>query len=186
MTGLHPTSHTVKEFSDRLPAAAETLAEVITEAGYATLSMSSLAFTGQFTNLHQGFQEMHEGTSITQDVHKTAREFVDRLLPWLDLHKTVPFFLFLHLTDPHDPYKPYPPYDRMWADPELAEAHEADLEKAREVMTHPLMKAFGMPTREEMLEAGLDPEQYVDYDRAWYEGSIRAMDAEMGRLIEHL
>jgi arylsulfatase A-like enzyme len=186
MTGLHPTSHTVKEFSDRLPSTAETLAEIMAEAGYATLSMSSFAFTGQFTNLHQGFQEMHEGTSITQNPNKTAREYVDRLLPWLDQHKSVPFFVFLHLTDPHDPYKPYPPYDRMWADPDHAEAHEADLDKAREVMTQPLMRAFGMPTREEMLEAGLDPEEFINYDTDWYDGSIRAMDAEMGRMVEHL
>jgi arylsulfatase A-like enzyme len=43
-----------------------------------------------------------------------------------------------------------------------------------------------MPTRGELLKAGLDPAAYVGYDQAWYDGSIRAMDAEVGRLLERL
>ena len=39
-----------------------------------------------------------------------------------------------------------------------------------------------MPGREEMLKAGIDPEPYVAHDIDWYDGSIRGMDAEMGRL----
>jgi hypothetical protein len=62
-TGMYPPTHGVTEFSDRLPAGATTLAEVYRDAGYATLSLSSILFTGKFTNLHQGFEQVHESTS---------------------------------------------------------------------------------------------------------------------------
>jgi arylsulfatase A-like enzyme len=50
----------------------------------------------------------------------------------------------------------------------------------------PLLKQFGMPNRAELMAAGLDPELYVGRERDWYDGSIRAMDAEIGRLQERL
>ncbi len=187
MTSLYPTSHTVKEFNDRLPSSAVTLAEVYREAGYATLSMSSILFVGAFTNLHQGFQELHEDGSLPdQESSKTAREYVDRLLPWLEARRDVPFFAFLHVSDPHDPYRPYPPYDTMWADPAKRAEHERQAAEVRKFIAEPLMKRFGMPTRAELERAGFDAAAYVAHDVDWYDGSIRAMDAEIGRLIERL
>jgi arylsulfatase A-like enzyme len=187
MTSLYPTAHGVHDFFDRLPAAAATLAESYREAGYATLSFSSILFTGKFTNLHQGFEEVHESGSLPdQRSSKTAREYVDRLLPWLDAHRQVPFFVFLHVSDPHDPYKPYAPYDTLWADASKAEQHERDAKDVRKFIADPLMKRFGMPTREELAKAKLDPDAYVAQDRDWYDGSIRALDAELGRLVERL
>ena len=56
----------------------------------------------------------------------------------------------------------------------------------RKVIDGPVMKRFGMPTREEMEKAGVDPAEYVAYDQDWYDGSMRGMDAEIGRLIERL
>ncbi len=187
LTSLHPSSHGVLEFSQRLPAAATTLAEIYREAGYATLSMSSVLFTGQFTNLHQGFEELHEDTSLPdRRSSKTARVYVDRLLPWLTAHRDVPFFVFLHVTDPHDPFEPAAPYDALWADPEGKAEHERQLREVRKVIEEPLLKVFGMPTRAELERAGFDADAFVDYDRGWYDGSILGMDAEVGRLLERL
>ena len=77
MTSLYPSTHGVADFSDRLSASARTLAESYREAGAATLSLCSIPFTGKFTNLHQGFEELHEDTSLSdQDSSKTAREYV--------------------------------------------------------------------------------------------------------------
>jgi hypothetical protein len=184
LTSLYPTSHGVREFNDRIPSSATTLAEVYRDAGYATLSLSSILFTGQFTNLHQGFEEVHEDGSLPdRESSKTAREYVDRLLPWLEAHRDVPFFVLLHVADPHDPYRPYPPYDALWADPAGAEEHERQAREVNKVIADPLLKRFGMPTRDELAKAGFDPEAYAAYDRDWYDGSIRGMDAEIGRLL---
>ena len=187
LTSLYPTSHGVAEFADRMPASAVTMAEVFREAGYATLAFSSVLFTGKFTNLHQGFEELHEAASVGSDIAaKTARVYTDRLLPWLEDHRDVPFFVFFHLFDPHDPYEPAPPYNTLWFDPAVKAEHEAHLGKARESIQDPLMKAFGMPSRAELLAAGIDPDVYTERQIAWYDGSIRGFDVELGRLMERL
>ena len=187
VTSLYPTSHRVTDFPDRLPAAATTLAEVFREAGYATVGYSSVLVTGKFTNLHQGYEELHESGSTSQGKpSKTARQYVDRLAEWLELHRDVPFFVFLHVFDPHCPYEPHRPYNSMWADPFGKQKHERQLEEVKKVIQDPLMKRLGMPSREDLIEAGFDPEGYVDYDIGWYDGSIRAMDAEVARLAERL
>jgi len=187
MTSLYPATHGVREFYDRLPASVTTLAEVFREAGYATVSYSSILFTGQMTNLHQGFEELHESGSLPdQKSSKTAREYVDRLLPWLTAHRDVPFFVLLHISDPHDPFKPYAPYDTLFNDPAAAGEHERQMEAVKKHIQDPLMKDFGMPSRAELLKAGFDPEAYTTFNEGWYDGSIRAMDVEIGRLMEGL
>jgi len=187
MTSLYPTSHGVSDFHDHLPASASTLAESYRAAGYATISFSSVLFTGQFTNLHQGFEELHEGESVSaQGSSKTSREYVDRLQGWLERHRDGPFFAFLHVFDPHDPYEPYRPYDTLWADPSRKEEHERQAREVRKFIKEPLRQLFGMPSRDELIEAKFDPEAYVAHDRDWYDGSIRGMDVEVARLVQTL
>ena len=187
LTGLYPPSHGVAEFPDRLPASAQTLAEVYRDAGYATLSFSSILFTGKFTNLHQGFEELHEATSVSDEIAaKTARTYVDRLLPWLERHREDPFFVFLHLFDPHDPYEPHPPYDTAFFDPSVRAEHEEEMERVRGFIADPLLSAFLMPTREELEQAGVDADRFIARQVDWYDGSIRGFDSELARLLERL
>jgi arylsulfatase A-like enzyme len=187
MTSLYPSSHGVTDFHHHLPASANTLAESYRTAGYATISFASVLFTGQFTNLHQGFEELHEDGSIsTPGSSKTAREYVDRLQGWLERHRDAPFFVFLHVFDPHDPYEPARPYDSIWANPAHKEEHEKQAKEVRKFIKDPLRQLFGMPSRDELAKAGFDPAAYVDHDRDWYDGSIRAMDTEVGRLVQTL
>ncbi|MCW5977654.1 MAG: sulfatase [Bryobacteraceae bacterium] len=188
MTSVYPVSHGVHDFTDRLSAAADTLAEQYRQAGYATVAYSSVLFTGKFTNLQQGFEELHESTSVHDPKYsaKTARAYVDRATNWIERHRDTPFFMFLHVLDPHDPFEPRPPYDGLWADRSKKEEHAKNLEKIRKVIENPLLQAFGMPTRAEIEKAGVDPVAYVNHDKNWYDGSIRSMDSEIGRLVERL
>jgi arylsulfatase A-like enzyme len=187
ITSMYPATHGVRDFNDRLPSSATTLAEVFENAGYATVNFSSNLFTATFSNFHQGFEELHEDSSLPNpNSSKTSREYMDRLLPWLTAHRDVPFFVFFHAYDAHDPYEPYPPYNTMWADPGKKKKHEHELEEVRKVINDPLMKAFGMPNRAELTKAGFDADAFAAYDRDWYDGSIRGMDAEFGRLFEFL
>jgi len=190
LTSLYPTTHGVHHFGDRLPASAETLAEVYRAAGYATLQLSSNSFTGFFTGLHQGFEEMHEDGSLatraTPYPSKTAREYVDRLAAWLERHGDAPFFVFLHLNDPHPPYEPRSPYDHTFAAPSASEVFKREMKALESHIANPAFKRLGMATRAEVVAAGLDPAGYVGRARDFYDGSIRGLDAEMGRLLERI
>jgi arylsulfatase A-like enzyme len=187
MTSLYPTTHGVLDFPHRLPASAHTLAESFRSAGWATVGMTSVLFAGQFTNLHQGFEELHEDGSLpNRGSSKTAREYVDRLTTWIERHNEAPFFAFLHLFDPHDPYEPYRPYDSIWASPARKDEHVRQLAEVRKVIANPLLQRFGMASRAELEKANIEPEPFVQHDRDWYDGSIRAMDVEIGRLLQSL
>jgi arylsulfatase A-like enzyme len=187
LTSLYPSSHTVTTWDDRLPSTAVTLAEVYRDAGYATFSYASNGFTGQLTNLHKGFEQVHEDLSLPdRKTSKTARVGMDRLFAWLEMRKDAPFFAFLSVLDPHDPYKPRPPYDTLFADAQREKEHERQTEAVRKLITIPFLKRFGMPSREELVSAGVDPEAWVSYNRDLYDGSIRGLDAELGRLFERL
>jgi arylsulfatase A-like enzyme len=190
MTSLYPTTHGVATINDRLPAGATTIAEVYRAAGYATLSLSSVLFSGQNTNLHQGFEELHELTSVADSAgpytSKTAREYVDRASDWIERHRDEPFFIYLHVFDPHSPYEPRRPYDALWADQSKREEHIKQRESLRKVVKNQFMASRGMATREEMQQAGVDPAAYLAHDKDWYDSSIRGLDTELARLFERL
>ncbi len=188
LTSLYPTTHGVARIPDRLPASVTTLADVYRSAGHATLSLSSVTFTGQFTNLHKGFEEVHEATSQgdPQYESKTAREYVDRTIDWIDRHRDEPFFIYLHVFDPHSPFEPRRPYDTAWADPAKRDKHLQQRTALGKVIADPGMASRGMATREEMAKAGVDAPTYLGYDKDWYDGSIKALDVEIERLFARL
>lgn len=184
LSSLYPSTHGLVSPHDRISAVAETMPEVFRDAGYATLTMSSVAFTGQNSNLHQGVETLHERTSLGDLEHsrsKTARIYVDRLLPWLEDHRDVPFFVFLQIFDPHDPFKPYAPYDRLFS---TAEENAAQEERAAQVAESLDGDENHLPTREELAKAEVDADAFVDHELDWYDASIRGMDTEIGRLLE--
>ncbi len=189
LTSLYPPTHGLRDLSDRLSASVTTAAESFRRAGYATFATSSVPFTGKLSNLHQGVEELHEATSIPSGggmFSKTARGFVDRLLPWLDQHRDVPFFAFLHVFDPHSPFEPYAPWNGVWMDPEAMAAHRADMTKVMEQIESQFFKVQALPTQAEIDRSGVDPAIYVEHEKIWYDASIRAMDVEIARLVERL
>ncbi len=189
LTSLYPTAHGITDIIHRLPASVTTLEEVYQAAGYATFHTSSVPFTGQLTNLHQGVEVLHETASIGDLGHseaKTARTFTDRLLDWLDLHHESPFFVFLHVFDPHSPFEPYAPYDTLYVDPDEIAAHRERMESVAEHITDDHMRGDVMPTSAQLAAAEIDPDVFVDTELDWYDASIKAMDAEVGRLLHRL
>ena len=188
LSSLYPASHGVQDVADRLPAAAETLAEVYRKAGYATVSYSSVPFSGKLTNLHQGFEEVHERDSLDLGDYgsKTGREYVDRLSEWLGRHRDEPFFVFLHVFDPHSPFEPRPPYNTIWSDPEKREAFDQMAEKLKKVKDNDGRGRNLVFSLKDFRQAGVEPAPFVSYAQGWYDASIRALDAEIARLQERL
>ncbi|MHC4560955.1 MAG: sulfatase, partial [Planctomycetota bacterium] len=180
LTSLYPTTHGVYAegvYARLLPASATSLAEVFHDASYATLSFVSMPYTGQRYKLDQGFEELHgyQSTVNPEGSNDTARPYIDRLLPWLEVHREVPFFVFLHVLDPHALFEPRSPYNALWADPAA---------KGKE---RTYLKKVGLtPTPKQLKEAGTDPNYFISLRKDWYDGSIRAMDTEIGRLFERL
>jgi arylsulfatase A-like enzyme len=189
LSSLYPSTHGIVNIQDRLPSSVTTLAEAVREAGYATYATSSVPFTGKLTNLHQGVETLSERGSVGELPHsgaKTARTYVDRLLPWIDAHADTPFFVFLHVFDPHSPFEPYAPYDTMYTDEGEVEAHRERIANVQEHIENDHMRGDAMPTSAQLAAAEVDPDVFVDTEHDWYDASIRGMDAEIARVLERL
>ncbi len=189
MTSLYPTTHGVKDVPDRLPASAVTIAEVFRDAGYATAGLSSNDFTGRFTNLHQGFERVNEAGSLTGAMGtKTARPVIDRAVKFIEEHRESPFYMFVHLYDPHSDFEARPPYNTMWSDPAGKEEHEKERKAALDAAKkHGKTRQFNhLPHVVDFEEAHVDPKEWMKYEASLYDGSIRGADAEIGRLLERL
>ena len=142
------------------------------------------------SNLHQGVEVLHEEGSVALleglGPSKNAQTFTDRLLPWLELHQDTPFFVFLHVLDPHPPFETYAPYATQWADPAWRDEQYSEMDKVRPFISAGPWRQLAMAKRKELEQAGIDTERFVARELDWYDGSIRAMDAEVGRIFEKL
>jgi arylsulfatase A-like enzyme/Tfp pilus assembly protein PilF len=118
LTGLHPARHGVRTNDGfRLPARVATLAEAVRGRGYATG-----AFIGGYplqasSGLSRGFDRYDdEFLKKPGAIERPADAVVDAALGWIEPHRTQPFFVWLHLFDPHSPYMPPAPYAAAHAD----------------------------------------------------------------------
>jgi len=102
-TSLHPREHGVVNNGVALAPDAVTLAEVLAGAGYATAAFLPVRLLDEASGLAQGF-----ATYVAPDAHHLP---ADRVAPgaleWLAARDPArPFFVWLHLFDPHLPYSP--------------------------------------------------------------------------------
>lgn len=117
MTGLYPAQHGVRNNSNFfLSKGATTLAEVMKEDGYQTGACVGSFVLDSVFGLDQGFDYYNdnftpEGKKIdTCYNERKAGEINKVAIQWLENHREMKFFLWLHYFDPHSPYFPPFPY----------------------------------------------------------------------------
>ncbi len=123
LTGVEPWNHGVVDNGMTLSAPpVATLAERFAAAGYDTAAFVSAFVLHRTFGLDRGFARYDDGpaadAALDQLLHATAPadERVDRALSWLRRERTRPFFLWLHLFDPHAPYQPPAGFRARYAD----------------------------------------------------------------------
>ncbi|MHB0969249.1 MAG: sulfatase-like hydrolase/transferase [Thermoanaerobaculia bacterium] len=117
LTGMHPHRHGLRNnAAGSLPDDAATLPTSFAGAGYRTA-----AFVGAFVLDHRfgigrGFETYDDEIDRDPDApagieaERPATAVVDRALQWLGVADARPFFLWVHVYDPHAPYAPPEPY----------------------------------------------------------------------------
>ncbi|HJQ85172.1 MAG TPA: sulfatase, partial [Candidatus Binatia bacterium] len=129
MTGLYPPTLD-REFAQRerrgpfLGSAFHTLAERLAAAGYDTAGFVSNVYLRGDNGFAQGFRHYDDRSGMfwagAEGRGKRAQHVVDPAVAWLAT-AVRPFFLWVHLMDPHHPYEPAAP--GPWED--AAPAHAA-------------------------------------------------------------
>ena len=133
LTGLFPAAHRIRDnVNYRLPAGATTIAEVFRDAGYDTAAFVSAPTVAGGLGLAQGFDVYNDDLQLRSGggvllAERRSDETVARAIEWLtsvcDAASRAPadaparpFFLWVHMFDPHLPYNAptdYRPRDRI-------------------------------------------------------------------------
>jgi len=128
LTGTYPMYNGVRGFiSGPLPKGVGVLAEAFQRHGYDTAAFVSSAVLESSWGFNRGFQEYDDRFNVRQvetsnpaAIERRAEETVGRLLAWFQARPSGgtgarPFFVWLHLYDPHARYDPPEPFRTQYA-----------------------------------------------------------------------
>lgn len=115
-TGLHPAEHSLMtNGKGRLPDDVTTLAEVLSEHGYATSAFVSSFVLNRKFGLDQGIRDYDDrlsGVQASTDIlhrERDGKSTVDASVEWIAKHCRERFSCWIHLYDPHYPYVAHEP-----------------------------------------------------------------------------
>lgn len=178
-----------------------TLAEVLSESGYATMAVIANPYAGCEWGVCQGFEVVDDDFDWPEDAADTMRRVDDML----DQVGEEPFFLWVHFREPHTPYRPpastfHEVYDSAVSGPTYYSdslwpngfAGESEWILQRPGVLERL-NAYYVENAAEQLstyrtEAGeLDmTETVLRQVVGQYDGGIRVVDGEFGRLLDRI
>ena len=161
LTSVDPGAHGGTDMGHGYNHRAPTLASLLRKAGFATQAVTSHLYVSAVYGVDDGFDNM----DFHQD--RRATEVADRAIEILDRVGDRPFFLFLHLYDPHWHYDP-------------PEAQRRLFEKPYAGTLTGLWQDFSKRNRSNTTAADLD------HLLALYDGEIRYADDEVGRVLDHV
>jgi choline-sulfatase len=134
LTGLNPPAHGARHNGMRLRADVPTLAEMLHAHGFATGAFVAAFPLERRFGLDRGFEvygdALPRGPDGRQRNERPGHEVVDEALAWLAKRDaSAPFFLWVHLFEPHAPYEGDP--TRSASDRYDDEIAKADAQVAR-------------------------------------------------------
>ena len=139
MTGRYPYEHGIRDnYSPPLAATIPTLSSVLRDHGWDTAGFIGAYPVSRPSGLDRGFGTFDDpfgaGDATTRDARteRRAAEVVDHAIAWLGKPRSQPFFLWVHLFDPHAPYEPPSPWRERFAKaPYDGEVAYADVQMGR-------------------------------------------------------
>jgi|GEM_PF-1878879 len=174
LTGRNPKTTGVRFRTALVPSEEETLPERFQTYGYDTAAFISSSVLDPAFGLNQGFGLYDMGsigkgeTPVTNE--RRAEETISSAIDYLNKKEKRPFFIWIHLYDPHTPYEAPPPYTTMY-DPDY---------------TGPLRGSVAEITFLNATRGAHLSERDLQHLQALYHGEVTYMDHQIGRLLEAL
>ena len=132
-TGAMPAEHGIRDnMGYKLASQTKTLAEHFAANGYATAGAASSVVLRRGSGIERGFQLWDDEIDVDVDALSIGRAQRDgdaareSAQKWLTANASKPFFLFLHLYEPHTPYDPEEPFLSRYGRTYDAEVATAD------------------------------------------------------------
>ncbi len=187
LTGLYPAQHGLLDNGQEINNETRTLAEILGQTGYDTAGFVGYYALAEESGLDKGFQvfEYHPIVSHDHDEKEPeddAKGFaaVDGWLEsWAQTSEDsrTPFFVWMHVQNIHESYDPPAPYNTMFqkiSDLQIFEGFDGEFDVH---CSNDLAKAW---------RAGTLPPHFKDEATALYDGEIRFVDDQLGRIFTML
>ncbi len=170
-TGEQMGVHRVAAMRHAIADGVDTITKVLHRAGYATVGIACAPYLKKPFGFAQGF-DVYDDRLASMSIPEsegavTSKKAVSRAMQQIEARRRQPWFVFLHMWDPHYDYVPPPPFDKKFAD----EYH------GRFSMAH-----F---EQNQAFHVGMDPADYA-YTVSQYDGEIAWTDHQLGRLFAWL
>jgi arylsulfatase A-like enzyme/tetratricopeptide (TPR) repeat protein len=120
LSGTYPQFNHVNYMGDPLDKGLPFLPDILHHKGYRTAAFVGAlvldpkkvapGFERGFDVYDADYHRRRPGEDNYHSIERRGEEVVSRALAWLSKQPPGPFFLWIHLYDPHDPYKPPEPY----------------------------------------------------------------------------
>jgi arylsulfatase A-like enzyme/Flp pilus assembly protein TadD len=121
LTGTYPQFNHLQDMGTPLAKDLPYLPDILRQHGYHTAafvgsqildpkSVAAPGFDRGFEVYDAGFHSRAPGEDRYHSVERRAAVVVAHAIAWLKLSPRAPFFLWVHLYDPHDPYDPPEPF----------------------------------------------------------------------------
>lgn len=187
LTGCYPTTHKTETRSDALSRGVPYLPEILSDAGYETLGVSTMANVSTPLGFDRGFDEfvnLYKDETVTDRRSHTTNEeeqvpeeesaviaypraadVNEAVIPWLSDRPETDCFVLVWAIDPHDPYDP-PPEFEQYLDPSYD--GPTDLGRERETVSN------------------VTEEWEFERLRDLYDCEIQYMDSQIGSFVESL
>jgi arylsulfatase A-like enzyme len=168
LSGLYPRTHGSWDNYFMMAPDVPMAPETFRQHGYRTAAfVSGYTLKQKICGLDRGFEVYDDefgGKERTGDVTTTLA------LDWLQAHSTQPFFLFVHLFDPHGPY-----------DPPAADLPSFEPREPEEIV--PLER---IPRYQRLPRNAPEAEVWTDLNRykASYDAEIAFADLQVGRILD--
>lgn len=171
MTGRYPGQLADGEGAFAIPDGVTTLAERFAVRGFETAAFYGNPTLHAGNGFARGFATFYTPPPEIASLSLHAVDLNRRVMPWLEKHQHLPFFLYVHYLDPHDPYEnPDMPAGRTpWAP-----QYDGPLTGAS---VHGVY-AGSVPLT--------DPEKDAAFLTALYDGEVGYVDRHIGELLAAL
>ena len=180
MTGRYAPFHSIGAFNSayQLTPETQTLAELLSEKGFWTGAVVSNPILDRGLGLSQGFHVYDDDLEGSERNRPYAERYadvaVDKGLWVIERFKGRPYFLWVHIQDPHGPYDP----PKQW----LAKMNGYRYERGRQLPAGQDHSGHRAIPRYQIFH---DERAVGDYMKR-YDAEIAFADSELGRLFELL
>ncbi|MCB9793369.1 MAG: sulfatase [Alphaproteobacteria bacterium] len=172
LSGLHAQRSGVPRNGYKLGPTVRWAPQELQRAGYDTAAFVSASALSAELGLDRGFDTFDDHFDVKEMDQRQRRgdSTVDAALAWLGESRERPFFLWVHLFDPHYPYTPPAPFDTTYGSGYSGPA-DGSLEY--------LLSVWGRGGREKVRTSPADLQRMVDL----HDGELAWMDTQIARLV---